>query len=67
MQTAREHLGGAVSGGAFYVLAGRTAQTGNLTVAERYVPAERRWEKVPDLRKASAAAPPRPHSATGGS
>ena len=40
MKTAREHLGGAVSNRAFYVLAGRTAQTGNLTVVERYVPVQ---------------------------
>jgi N-acetylneuraminic acid mutarotase len=35
----------------FYVLAGRTAQRGNLTVAERYVPSRHRWERVPDLKR----------------
>ena len=51
MAVAREHLGGAVSGGAFYVLAGRAAGVGNMTVAERYVPSRRRWERLPDLRR----------------
>ena len=47
MAVAREHLGGAVSGNAFYVLAGRAAGVGNMTVAERYVPSRRRWERLP--------------------
>ena len=47
MSVAREHLGGAVSGGAFYVLAGRAAGAGNFTVAERYVPRGDRWERLP--------------------
>ena len=50
MRVAREHLAGAVQGGAFYVLAGRAAGRGNLTVAERYVPARRRWERLPSMR-----------------
>jgi N-acetylneuraminic acid mutarotase len=56
MATAREHLAGAVAGrvggGAFYVLAGRAAGRGNFRVAERYLPAQRRWEQLPDMRKA---------------
>lgn len=51
MGTAREHLAGTVSGGAFYVLSGRAAGQGNLTTSERYVPARRRWERVPASRK----------------
>ena len=47
----REHLGGAVSGNAFYVLAGRASGAGNLTVAERYVPSRNRWERLPDMTK----------------
>ena len=38
MGFAREHLAGAVAGGAFYVLAGRVTGQGNFKVAERYVP-----------------------------
>jgi len=49
MGVAREHLGGAATGTAFYVLAGRAP--GNLTVAERYVPSRNRWERLPDLRR----------------
>ena len=59
MSVAREHLGGAASGNAFYVLAGRAAGVGNMTVAERYVPSRRRWERLPDgrrLRGGTAAA-----------
>ena len=52
MRVAREHLAGAVVGRAFYALAGRTAQRGNLAVVERYVPARRRWERMPSMRKA---------------
>jgi hypothetical protein len=52
MATAREHLAGAVAGSAFYALAGRAAGRGNFTVAERYLPARDRWERLPDLRKA---------------
>jgi N-acetylneuraminic acid mutarotase len=51
MPTAREHLAGAVHGGAFHVLAGRTAERGNLAVAERFVPARGRWERLPAMRK----------------
>ena len=51
MAVAREHLAGAVLGGAFYALAGRTAGRGNLKVVERYVPGRRRWERVPSMRK----------------
>ena len=51
MRVAREHLAGAVLGGAFYALAGRTAGRGNFKVVERYVPARRRWERVPSMRK----------------
>ena len=50
MAVAREHLGGAVSGNAFYVLAGRAPS--NLTVVERYVPAKRAWQPVPDVERA---------------
>jgi non-specific serine/threonine protein kinase len=52
MSVAREHLGGAVSGGAFHVLAGRAAGVGNMTVAERYLPRRRRWERLSDLTRA---------------
>ena len=52
MRFPREHLAGAVSGGAFYVLAGRASGLGNFTVAERYRPATRRWQRLPDLAKA---------------
>ena len=51
MKTAREHLAGAVLGGSFYALAGRTAGRGNLKVVERYVPARRRWERVASMRR----------------
>jgi N-acetylneuraminic acid mutarotase len=51
MGVAREHLAGAALGGAFYALAGRTAQRGNLKVVERYVPARGRWERVASMRK----------------
>ena len=47
MAVPREHVAGAVSEGAFYVLGGRP---GNLAVAERYVPRLRRWQRVADLR-----------------
>ena len=43
---------GAVHGGAFYVIAGRANGLNNFRVVERYVPAKRRWERVPSLRKA---------------
>ncbi len=49
MRVAREHLGGAATKTAFYVLAGRAP--GNLTVAERYVPAKNAWEPLPDLKR----------------
>lgn len=52
MRFPREHLAGAVSGGAFYVLAGRASGQGNFTVAERYLPRARRWQRLPDLAKA---------------
>ena len=52
MRRAREHLAGAVRGGAFYVVAGRANGLNNFSVVARYVPAERRWERVPSLRKA---------------
>ena len=51
MSVAREHLAGAVAGGAFYALAGRATGRGNFTVAERFVPARNRWERLPSLRK----------------
>ena len=60
MQIPREHVAGAVSGGGFYVLGGRP---GNLAVAERYVPARGRWERLPDLGRPAAASPPRPSGA----
>jgi N-acetylneuraminic acid mutarotase len=49
MQVAREHLGGAVTGGRLYVLAGRAAGVGNLAVAESYDPRTRRWRRLPDM------------------
>jgi Kelch motif len=52
MQVAREHLAGVVAGGAFYALAGRAAGRGNFKVAERYFPSKRRWERLPDMKKA---------------
>jgi hypothetical protein len=51
MPTAREHLAATVHGGALYVLAGRASGRGNFAVAERYVPARRRWERLPAMRK----------------
>jgi non-specific serine/threonine protein kinase len=51
MGFAREHLAGAVADGAFYVLAGRAAGRGNFKIAERYLPAEDRWERLPDMAK----------------
>lgn len=51
MSVAREHLAGAVAGGAFYALAGRAAGRGNLAVAERFLPARNRWQRLSDLRK----------------
>ena len=56
----REHLAGAVAGGFFYVLAGRAGGEGNFTVAERFNPRSKRWERLPDMRKSRggvAAAP----------
>jgi N-acetylneuraminic acid mutarotase len=47
MAVPREHVAGAVSQGAFYVLGGRP---GDLKVTERYVPARRAWERLPDMR-----------------
>ena len=52
MAVAREHLAATVAGGAFYVLAGRAAGQGNFAVAERYLPAQGRWERLPDMGKA---------------
>ena len=40
-----------MSGGAVYVLAGRASGQGNFTYAERYVPAKKRWERLPDSRR----------------
>jgi len=51
MRTAREHLAATVHRGALYVLAGRAAGRGNFAVAERYVAARRRWERLPAMRK----------------
>jgi hypothetical protein len=51
MSVAREHLAGAAAGGEFYALAGRAAGQGNFTVAERYLPDEGRWERLPEMRK----------------
>ena len=51
MRTPREHLAATVRRGALYVLAGRAAGRGNFAVAERYVPARRRWERLPPMRK----------------
>ena len=48
---AREHLAGAVTGGRFYVLAGRAAGQGNFTVVEAFDPAAARWRRVPPMRK----------------
>jgi hypothetical protein len=41
-----------VADGYFYVLAGRASGQGNFTVAERYDPQRRRWERLPDMEKA---------------
>jgi N-acetylneuraminic acid mutarotase len=51
MRLAREHVAGAVAGGAFFVLAGRAAGQGNFAAVERYAPSRRRWERVPSMRK----------------
>jgi N-acetylneuraminic acid mutarotase len=50
MATAREHLAGAVADGRFYALAGRSAGT-NFDLVEAYDPRERRWRRVPAMRK----------------
>lgn len=52
MRHAREHLAGAVGGGAFYALAGRAGGLNNVPVAERFVAASGRWERLPAMRKA---------------
>lgn len=52
METAREHLAGAVADGKFYVLAGRASGQGNFAVAERYLPSQRRWQRLPNMAKA---------------
>ena len=52
MRTAREHLAGAVQ--RRRVLRARRPRRGlgNFRVAERYVPARRRWERLPSMRRA---------------
>jgi len=45
MRTAREHVGGAVSGGELFVIAGRAGGR-NLRVVERFDAKERRWSRV---------------------
>jgi hypothetical protein len=47
----REHLAGTVAGGFFYVLAGRAGGQGNFTVAERFNPKSKTWERLPDMKK----------------
>ncbi len=44
----REHLGVATDGSRLYVVGGRTP-AGNLAIAERFDPADGRWETLPDL------------------
>jgi N-acetylneuraminic acid mutarotase len=51
MLFSREHLAGAVSGSAFYVLSGRASGQGNFTFAERFVPKRNRWETLPRSSK----------------
>jgi len=51
MRLPREHLAAAVHDAKLYAIAGRAAGKGNFAVVERYVPARRRWERVPKLRK----------------
>ena len=65
MRVAREHLGGAVSGNAFYVLAGRAAGAGNFTVAERYVPVAPPLGAAAGHDASPAAAPRRRRSSDG--
>ena len=66
MPTRREHLASAVasvpnrSRQRLYVLAGRTAEAGNLRTVESYDPEARRWRREPSMQKARggiAAAP----------
>jgi hypothetical protein len=52
MAVAREHVAGATTGGSFYVLGGRRHGLNNLRTTERYVPALRRWQRLPDMRTA---------------
>jgi Kelch motif protein len=52
MGEAREHVSGAASGGAFYVIGGRRdpiTATGNTRTVERFDPAAGRWRRAPDL------------------
>jgi hypothetical protein len=52
MAIAREHVAGTAAGGAFYVLGGRLSYdrgTLGIPAVERYVPSERRWERVADM------------------
>ena len=59
MGFAREHLAGAVAGGAFYVLAGRAAGRGNFKVAERYLPRRGAGSGCRTWRSRAAASAPR--------
>ena len=52
---ATEHTAGAALGGAFYVIAGRPFYGGGTNrFVQRYLPRERRWERVADVRKGRA-------------
>jgi N-acetylneuraminic acid mutarotase len=52
MAIAREHVAGAVADGAFYALGGRSSfdqGVGAVPAVERYIPSQRRWERVADM------------------
>jgi non-specific serine/threonine protein kinase len=56
MHSAREHVAGAAARGRFYVLAGRRSPEAT-AVAEKYVPRDHRWKRLPDMRVAHAGFP----------
>jgi N-acetylneuraminic acid mutarotase len=49
MTIAREHVAGVTAAGAFYAIGGRTPLESTAAV-ERFLPSERRWERVADMR-----------------
>jgi Kelch motif len=49
MGSRREHVGDAVLGGRLYVLGGRAPESLAVDTAERYDPARRRWETLPQM------------------